>query len=128
MSYFDLRAGRRNSILFKCYNLAPEVGGTPEAAAQGFELNNLAVVYEQIHLRAEVFYVPGEHFRFGGFKHDVLKAERVGELGGHICAPGIDAFRDAFGFDHYEQSAGIEEALGAVNRKLRRGSALLLQS
>src|SRR5262245_66394935 len=52
-------------VSFISQDAAPEAFRSPDARAQGFELNDLTVVYEEIHLRAVVLDVRSEERRVG---------------------------------------------------------------
>src|SRR5262249_12277192 len=89
--------------------------GPPDPRPQAFELNDLAVVHEQIDIRPVVLDVPGEHLRIGGLEHDLLQAQGVDELGHHVGTPGGDVLRAAFRFEHEEVSARVEAAAGLID-------------
>src|SRR6266545_1686497 len=78
-------------VSFISQDAAPEAFRSPDARAQGFELNDLAVVYEEIHLRAVVLDVPREDLRVG--------------------APSLDVLGDSFRFDHEHVGPGLQKTL-----------------
>src|SRR5947208_1296810 len=63
------RAASAASILVR-QHAPPEALGAPDAGAQALQLDDLAVVHEQVDLRAVALDVPGEHLRVGGLEHD----------------------------------------------------------
>src|SRR5262245_64935763 len=77
-------------VFFISQDAAPEAFRSPDARAQSFELNDLAVIYEEIHLRAVILDVPREDIRISGLEHDLLQAERVDDLGDRVGAPSLD--------------------------------------
>src|SRR6266545_1704766 len=98
-------------VSFISQDAAPEAFRSPDARAQGFELNDLAVVYEEIHLRAVVLDVPREDLRVGGLEHDLLQAERVDDLSDRVGAPSLDVLGDSFRFDHEHVGPGLQKTL-----------------
>src|SRR5215510_4916132 len=98
-------------VSFISQDAAPEAFRSPNARAQSFELNDLAVVYEEIDLRAVALDVPREDLRVGGLEHDLLQAERVDDPGDRVGAPGLDVFCNSFGFDHQHVSPGLQKTL-----------------
>src|SRR5262245_17467282 len=98
-------------VSFISQDAAPEAFRSPDARAQGFELNDLAVVYEEIHLRAVVLDVPLEDLRVGGLEHDLLQAERVDDLSYRVGAPSLDVLGDSFRFDHQHVGPGLQKTL-----------------
>ncbi len=101
-----LRCGPPNLILIS-HDPAPNALRSPNSRPQTLELNNLAMIHEEIHRRAVVFYVPGEYFRIGGLEHEVLDSEFACKLGYNIAAPGFYIFRNALGFNHDDFGAGL---------------------
>ena len=61
-----------NLVLFVGYNSAPNIIGSPNALASCLELNNLAVIYKQIHFWSIIFNVPFEYLRISCFKHHIF--------------------------------------------------------
>jgi hypothetical protein len=66
--------GRRRVSLLEGHDPAPEARGSPDAGAQTFQLHDLAVIDEEIHLRPIVLDIPGEDLRIGGLKHHLFQA------------------------------------------------------
>ena len=60
---------------------APEALGAPDAGPQALQLHDLAVVHEQVHLRAVGLDVPGEHLRVGRLEHHPLQPQLVHDPG-----------------------------------------------
>src|SRR5437773_12333246 len=79
---------------------APEALGPPDTRTQALQLDDLAMVYEEVHLWTVVLDVPGEHLRVGGLEHHALQPQRVDDPGDHIGAPGLDVLRDPLRLDH----------------------------
>ena len=71
-------------------NATPYIRRSPNAGAHAFELNDLAVIDKEVHLRAVVLDVPGEHFGIGCFKHHFFEPECSDDPGWHIRSPGLD--------------------------------------
>ena len=55
---------------------SPGAFRSPYARPQAFELHDLAVVHEEVHVRAVVLDIPAENFGVGGFEHKMFKPER----------------------------------------------------
>src|SRR5262245_6282318 len=89
---------------------APEALGPPDARAQSLQLNDLAVVHEEVYLGAVVLDVPGEHLRVGGLEHDLLQPHGVDDPGHDAGAPGADVLRDPLRLDHDLVGPGLQEA------------------
>src|SRR5665213_1062973 len=106
---------------------APEAVGAPDAAAEAFELDDLAVVDKQVDVRPVVLDVPAEHLRIGGLEHDSLKAQFARDGGDGVGAPGRDLLGDAFGFDHDHVRAGVQAASCEVDRVAYIAGSLLLE-
>src|SRR5262249_27346415 len=51
------------SLLFESDHAAPEILRAPYSPTQRFELDNLAVIDEEIHIGTVMLYVPGKHGR-----------------------------------------------------------------
>jgi hypothetical protein len=66
---------RRPCSLSVGENSAPRVVGAPDARAQTFELDDLAVVDEQVDVDSVVLDVSGEDVRFGRLEHHMLETE-----------------------------------------------------
>ena len=62
------------SILIR-KNPAPQTFRSPDARAQAFELNDLAVVHEKVHFGSIVLDVPGENVWVSGFKHQFVSGK-----------------------------------------------------
>src|SRR5699024_827150 len=88
----------------------------PDVLAQPFELQDLAVVYEEVALVAVVFDVPLKDRTVGGFKHHVLKAEAVDDGCGRAGIPFGDVLSNALGLDHDDGCAGIESLLASAHQ------------
>src|SRR3954454_22790491 len=102
----------------------PQALRPPNPAPQTFQLNDLTMIDKQVHIRPIVLHVPREDFGVGRLEHDVIQAQRIGELAGDVGSPGLDAFGDAFGFDHEDLGAGVDEAFGAADGPVDVGDAL----
>src|SRR5215510_1055730 len=108
---FFIRTQSDGHVSFISQDAAPEAFCSPDARAQSFELNDLAMVYEEIHLRSVVLDIPREDLRVGGLEHDLLQAERVDDLSDRVGAPSLDVLGDPFRFDHQHVSPGLQETL-----------------
>src|SRR5690348_17157023 len=62
------------------HDSAPEALGSPDTGTQTFQLDDLAVVHEKVHLRSVVLDVPGEHLRVGRLEHHPLQPQGVDDL------------------------------------------------
>src|SRR5437899_13028264 len=93
---------------FVSRDASPAALGSPKSRAQAFELNNLAVIDEQVHLGAIVLDVPFEDRRIGGFEHHRGEPKAVDEGGNRIGSPRRAAFGSALRLDHDPLGAGAE--------------------
>ena len=95
------------SSVFVRDHAAPKAFCPPNAGAQTFQLHDLAVIDEQVHVDAMIFDVPFEHIGIGGFKHEFFHADFVYEFSGDVGAPWIDILCNAFALDHDAVSTGL---------------------
>ena len=57
------------SFLFERDNSSPKIRCSPDAPAQGFELDDLAMIHKQIYIGTEILDVPRKYGRVSGFEH-----------------------------------------------------------
>ena len=77
------------------------------------------MIDEEVHVRAIVFDVPGEHLGISRFEHEFLHPYFIDESRRHLCSPWIDILGDAFALDHDDLSACIEKSLRLRDRPVR---------
>src|SRR5215211_972373 len=106
---------------------SPKALGAPDIAAQAPELNDLAVVDEQIDLGAVVLDVPAEDLGIGGLKHHLLHSQLARDRRDGVGAPGRDLLGDALGLDHDHVGAGVQAASRDVDGIADVAGALLLE-
>src|SRR5207244_11406988 len=104
----------------------PEVRRAPDPRPQALELDDLAVVYEQMDLGSVILYVPCKHVRVGRLEHDALKAEGIDDPRRHVGAPPFHVLGDPLGFDHDQLGPGIEEPTRKRDRPRAISPPLLL--
>ena len=75
-----------SSFLFEGNDFPPQVGCSPNAPAQCFELDDLAMIHKQVYIRTEILDVPRKYGRVSGFEHQMLQAECGGKLRAHRIA------------------------------------------
>src|SRR4051812_4533193 len=87
----------------------------PDVLAKSLELQNLAVVDEEVDLVAVVLDVPFEDRAVGSLEHHVLESEAVDDRrrGGRV--PFRHVFGDALRLDHDDRRAGLERPAPAVD-------------
>src|SRR5947207_3302321 len=106
-------------VVFIRYYPPPQTLCPPNSRAQTFQLNDLAVIDKEVHVRAVVFDIPREYIRIGCFEHELLRAKLVDEFCGNIRAPWIYVLGDPFAFDHDDLRAGLEKSFCLRNRPAR---------
>src|SRR5205814_5569066 len=104
----------------------PEVRRAPDPRPQALELDDLAVVYEQMDLGSVILYVPCKHVRVGRLEHDALKAEGIDDPRRHVGAPPFHVLGDPLGFDHDKIGAGIDEPPRKLVRTLKSTLSILI--
>src|SRR5207237_7298786 len=123
-SSFAIRA---SSLLLVSYDPPPQAFRPPDAGAQTFQLHDLAVIDEEIHICAVVFDVPREHIGIGGFEHQPFRPDLVNEFRRYIGPPRINILGDAFALNHDDLCAGFEKPLCLRDRPARIACAFCLQ-
>src|SRR5207247_4894495 len=103
----------------------PHGACTPDPRPQALELDDLAVVHEQVYLRPVVLDVPREHLGIRGLEHQLLETQLFDELGRNAGAHLRDILRDPLRLDHDHVGAGLEEPPRAGDRL--RGILLALR-
>src|SRR6266480_3231265 len=106
----------RASFVFIRHYPSPQTFRSPDTSAQTFQLHDLAVIDEEIHIRSVIFDIPREYIRIGRFEHKLFHPKFADESRGHLRSPRIDILGDAFALDHDDLRAGVEESLGLRNR------------
>src|SRR6266581_2353498 len=113
--------------LFVCHHASPQPSGSPDAGAQTFELHDLAMIDEKVHLGAIVLDVPGKDFRICCLKHHFVESQRIHNAGGNVCAPRLDTLGDSFALNHHHISSGVQETLSKLDRPSRIACAFGLE-
>src|SRR5690606_31298828 len=106
----------------------PEVGGAPQTRPQTFEVDDLGVVDEEVHLRPELLHVPSVDDGIGRLEHDLVQTDLRGEPGGYLCPPLFHRFGHSLRLRHHEGRTGLEAGLGTFHRPVQIDLTRLLQS
>src|SRR6266705_1951285 len=106
-----LRVGDFGILAFVGHDAAPDTRRSPDSATDDFELDDLAVIHEEVDVGTVVLHVPREHVGVGRLEHDLLRSEGADDLRDDVRAPRLHALRDAFRFDHDQVRPCLEELL-----------------
>src|SRR5688572_8271234 len=107
---FESSAVFRERSTFVGQDPSPQTLVAPNPCAQGFQLDNLAVIHKQVYFSAIILDVPGKYFWIGGFKHRFFQTESLDDFCNHVGSPYLNILGDTLRFDHNHICSGIHKA------------------